>query len=189
MTGEPDVPEYTLFVKNFIKKLGLKNLILAGHSFGGQITLDYSIKYPKNLRSIILIAPAVIRESTKIAKVKILLAKTIRPLFSILPNNGYEKFLGWYTPRDYSNSSIHQRKILKKIITYDLRHSLDQVVTPTDIIWGSEDVAIPYVGKLLAENLPDSRLHVVYGAGHLVFLRHQDQLISILNQIIKTRYV
>ncbi len=188
LPGSPDVPEYTTFIRKFTDKLNLKNFILAGHSFGGQITLDYSLKHPKDLKSIILIAPAAIRERSKLTKLKIRLAKMIKPLFSILPGNRFEKFLGWYTPKDYRDSNEFQRKVLNKIVIYNLKPILNQVKTPSDIIWGSEDFIIPNMGKYLAENIRDSRLHIIYGANHFIYLSHSKKLAEVISQIIENRY-
>ena len=189
LPGQPDVPEYTNFVRSFTQKLNLKNFILVGHSFGGQITLDYALKYPEDLNSIVLIAPAAIRERSKLVQTKIKLTKIIKPLFSLLPHNGFEKFLGWYTPKDYSNSNEYQKKVIGKIVVYNLKSYLGDVKVPTDIIWGSEDFVIPNMGKYLAENIPDSHLYVIYGANHLIHLSHLRQLADIINQIIAKRYV
>jgi pimeloyl-ACP methyl ester carboxylesterase len=189
LPDKPGVPEYTIFVRHFTQKLNLKNFILAGHSFGGQITLDYALKDPKDLKSIILIAPAAIRERSKFTQTKIKLTKVIKPLFSLLPHNTFEKFLGWSTPSDYSNSNEYQRGVLNKIVIYNLKPFLKAVTIPTDIIWGSEDFVIPNMGKFLAENIPNSHLHVIYGANHLIHLSQSHQLADIINQIITDKYV
>lgn len=184
LTNTPDVPEYTNFVRSFTQKLGLRNFILAGHSFGGQITLDYALKHPKDLRSIILIAPAAIRERSKFTGAKIKLAKVIKPFFALLPDSSFEKFLGWYTPKDYSNSNEYQKKVLSKIVAYNLKPFLGSVIVPTDIVWGSEDFVIPNMGNFLAENIHDSHLHVIYGANHLIHHSHVKKLADVINQII-----
>ncbi len=54
---------YTLFfyaecVKLFADKLGLENIVLAGHSMGGQISVVLGLRYPELINKIILIAPA-----------------------------------------------------------------------------------------------------------------------------------
>lgn len=188
LPGKPDVPEYTQFTKSLIQKLGLKKIILAGHSFGGQIALDFALKYPSDLRSIILIAPAAIRERSKSAKIKIRIAKIIKPLFSLLPGGSFEKFLGWYTPKDYANSNEYQRQVLNNIVVYNLKPFLNQVKVITDIIWGSEDFVIPYMGKYLAENIRNSKLHVIYGANHLIHHTHPQKLADTINQIITSSY-
>jgi len=49
---------YTSFLYNFIAKLELKNISLAGHSMGGQITISFALKFPYKINKIVLAAPA-----------------------------------------------------------------------------------------------------------------------------------
>ncbi len=184
LQSSPDVPDYTDFVKSFIEKLKLKKITLVGHSFGGQITIDFSIKYPKVLNKIVLIAPAGIRHRTPITRMKIALTKTIKPLLKLVSPKIQKQILALYTPKDYQNANPHQRSVLNNILKYNLENSLRQITVPTHIIWGSEDHVIPYKGKFMADNIKNSRLHVIYGAGHLIHLSHPDKLVNILNPII-----
>ena len=45
-TGSTDVSEYRDFLKGFVEALGLDRFVLAGHSMGGSIALDYALHYP-----------------------------------------------------------------------------------------------------------------------------------------------
>jgi pimeloyl-ACP methyl ester carboxylesterase len=53
-----EVNFYTEVLKEFITKLGLKNISLVGHSMGGQIAASYVISYPNEILDLILVAPA-----------------------------------------------------------------------------------------------------------------------------------
>ena len=180
----PSIPEYTDFIRAFAKSLKLKKFILAGHSFGGQITIDYAIEYPQDLICIILTAPAAVRERSNIVKAKITAAKIVRPLVSLLPNDIYNKFLDWYTPESYRNADEYQRKVLKKIITYNLKPKLHLIKVPTHIVWGSNDIVIPFMGKYMAENIKNSDLQMISGAGHQLHLTHTLILANILNKTL-----
>ncbi|HCQ31106.1 TPA: hypothetical protein DIU27_01820 [Candidatus Collierbacteria bacterium] len=184
----PDIPEYTDFVRHFTQKLKLNKFILAGHSFGGQVALDYSIKYPENLASIILIAPVAVLEKPEVLKFKVKIAETIKPMLSNPSNRLAEQLLGWYTPDEYANSNEHQKKVLHKIVKYNLEPLMNQVKVPTDIIWGNLDIVVPNSGSILLKNIPNSRLHIISGANHLVHLTHTKQLAQIIDQIISQHY-
>ncbi|KKS92863.1 MAG: Alpha/beta hydrolase family protein [Candidatus Collierbacteria bacterium GW2011_GWB1_44_6] len=181
---EPEIPLFTDFIHHFVKRLKLKNITLVGHSFGGLLALDYAIKYPADLSFLILVAPAVVKEKPSQAKRKIRFAEIARPLFTIIPNNHFEKYLGWYTPRDYRHANEYQQKILKKIVLYDLKPSLNKVTIPTNIVWGKLDFVVPNLGKYLNTKIPNSHLHVIDGSGHLCFLTHPKELSDIFNQIL-----
>ena len=49
---------YAQVIKEFADKKGLKNLVLVGHSMGGQIALTTALQYPNLIKKLVLIAPA-----------------------------------------------------------------------------------------------------------------------------------
>lgn len=49
----------------FIDRLKLKNVVLVGHSMGGQVALTVALKYPAKVQKLVLIAPAGIEKFTK----------------------------------------------------------------------------------------------------------------------------
>ena len=53
-----EVSFYTEMLKEFISKLGLKNISFVGHSMGGQIAVTYVISFPNEISNLILVAPA-----------------------------------------------------------------------------------------------------------------------------------
>jgi pimeloyl-ACP methyl ester carboxylesterase len=50
------IPVFTEDLKEIIEKENLSQIILFGYSFGGFIALDYTIKYPKSVATLILIS-------------------------------------------------------------------------------------------------------------------------------------
>lgn len=182
----PDIPEYTHFVRSFTQKLSLKKFVLVGHSFGGQIALDYALKHPADLTTLILIAPAAIRERSRLLKLKLRLTSTIKRLLSQSSYNHLESYLGWYTPTDYAHANEYQKKVLQKITRYNLQPLLGKLSVSTDIIWGSNDFVVPNAGRYLSQNIPQSRLHLIPGANHLLNLTHPQKLAKIINSLLST---
>ena len=45
-SGSTNVSEYRDFVKGFVDALGLDSFVIAGHSMGGSIALDFTLNYP-----------------------------------------------------------------------------------------------------------------------------------------------
>ncbi len=178
-----NVPEYTGFVNDFARKLKLKNFVLMGHSYGGQIAADFAIKYPETVKRLVLIDAAVVRTRQLKTVIKIALAKTVKPIISLFPKNLSTSILKLYNP-DYSASNDYQRSVLNKIVKYNLGSKLHLIKVPTDIVWGSEDKVIRYMGKYLVEGIPQAKLHVVYGAGHILNITHPKKLATTLNRIL-----
>lgn len=182
----PDIPEYTQFVRSFTQKLKLKKFILVGHSFGGQIALDYALKFPTDLINLILVAPAAIKERSQILKLKLRLTNALKPLLSKSSYNYLEQYLGWYTPTDYNHANEYQKKVLQKIVKYNLKPLLKKLSVFTDIIWGGNDFIIPNNGNYLTKNISQSRLHIIPGANHLLNLTHPQELAKVISSILNS---
>lgn len=56
--------DYAELLKKFIEKKDLKNVILVGHSMGGQISMQAVLKFPDAFEKLILVAPAGIETFT-----------------------------------------------------------------------------------------------------------------------------
>lgn len=183
LAANSDVPEYTTFVKNFTDKLKLKDFILSGHSFGGQVAGDFALKYPKLVNRLILVDAAVIRTRSLSTKAKIFIAKIFKPLKQIIPISLIRQ-IQKMSSSDYASANDYQKTVLHQILKYNLGPKLHLIKVPTEVIWGSEDKVIPYVGRYLVENIPNARLHIIYGAGHLPHLTHPQKLADILCKIL-----
>ena len=71
-SGSTLVSEYTDFLKGFVDALGLTEFVLAGHSMGGSISMDFNLRYP-GVTGLILVGAAA---SWEIPQVSIDLWKT-----------------------------------------------------------------------------------------------------------------
>ena len=64
-----------------------------------------------------------------------------------------------------------------------LIHLLPRVEVPTLVIWGENDRIIPAsAGERIAEAMPNTRLEVIAGAGHLPHIEKPDEVIPLLQQ-------
>ncbi|MBU1200134.1 alpha/beta hydrolase [Patescibacteria group bacterium] len=185
LPDNPSIPEYTQFVFEFIKKLNLKKPAILGHSFGGQIAINLTAKYPTLLFQLILLSPAGIRNRSKKQKLKTRVYKKFKFIKKILPKSIIQLILKQLTSTDYLNASSQHKQILKQIVIQDLTNKLNKITTPTTILWGSEDKEIPYSGKIMANLIPNSKLIVLYGQDHNPHLNKPQDLAQAINQNLK----
>jgi pimeloyl-ACP methyl ester carboxylesterase len=178
LAGSPSVPEYTQFILDFIKKLGLKKPAILGHSFGGQIAINLAAKHPKLLSKLIPLSPAGIRNKNRSYK-------KFKFIKKILPKAITKLILKQLSSTDYYNATPKHKQILKQIVVHDLTKKLSQIKIPTTIIWGSEDKEIPYHGKTMANLILNSNLVVLYGADHNPHLKSPQNLAQAINQNLK----
>jgi len=171
--------DYSGFVQEFARVIGINKFALAGHSFGGRIAIDYSARYPEDFKYLILIAAAgAIRH--KKAKIGIMLIFTkIGSFIFSLPVLSFirptvEKI--WYKisgEKDYRKASPMMKIIMQRVLDEELRSRLPNILMPTLILWGEKDVATPLSdGVMIHENVPTSYLHVFKDMPHALNLKN-----------------
>ena len=166
--------EYAAWVNSLIEKLAWQEFILAGHSFGGKITLYCAAKFPEKMRGIILYAAAGV---TKRNPVKLTLlnkvAKTGKRLMTLPGLRAFyapaEKILYRAIGNtDYLRAG-ERKEIFKKIIAEDYSELTKEIRVPTKLLWGSADNFTPLRdGQFLHDNISGSELKVIENATHLL---------------------
>ena len=64
-----------------------------------------------------------------------------------------------------------------------LIHLLPRVNVPTLIVWGENDRIVPVsAGERISSAMPDARLEVIAGAGHMPHIEKPDEVIPLLMQ-------
>lgn len=194
--GKSDCPatvwslsDYAQFLKTFLEKLNLKNIILAGHSFGGSVIIKYCAGNHL-AKKIILIDSAGIRtKSIKktaykiIAKIlKIILALPGLSLFQNKIKKGLYRFIG---ADDYVDAGC-LKKIYLKIINEDLQDDMRKINTETILIWGKNDKDTSISDGLLINKLIEgSKIFIINNAAHYVFLDQPQEFNKIFFEQIK----
>ena len=178
-TPEPPFPwqvdDYTDFVIEFIKNLGLKKVILLGHSFGGRVIIKLVTRkdLPFTVTRIILVDSAGIRPvKTAEQEKKEKLMKLGKKLLSFSPSL-LEKMQSFVGSADYKAASPLMKKVLVNVVNEDLTELLPEIKQETLLIWGTLDTATPIADAEKMESLiPDAGLARIEGAGHFSFLEN-----------------
>ncbi len=191
-TPEPpfawQVDDYTDFVIEFIKKLGLKKVILLGHSFGGRVIIKLVNRknLPFEVTKIILVDAAGIRpektaEQLKKEKLMKIGKKILAPAPKLL-----EKMQTMVGSADYRAASPLMKKILVNVVNEDLSHLLPGISEETLLIWGTLDTATPITDAEKMEKLiPDAGLARIEGVGHYSFLENPVVFDAILESYLE----
>lgn len=167
--------EYAALVEAALDQLGLKNPILAGHSFGGKVAIRLAAR--GRASRLILFGSAGIRPRRAPAwYVKVYGYKTVK-LLARIP--GFRPLFGDIAERmkrrtgsaDYRAATGVMRDSLVRAVNEDVRHLLPAVACPTLLVWGRNDTATPVAdAELMKSRLPDAGLVVLEKAGHYVFI-------------------
>lgn len=197
--GKSDMPEkpfntndFGNFLDGFIKELKIENPIMIGHSNGGRTIINYAGRNLGNVKKIILIDSAGIKPERKISYyIKVYTFKTLKKFLGIFPdvemfNNIRERVLGKFGSSDYKNSSEVLRRTMSIIINEDQTEILKNIKAPTLLLWGENDEDTPIKdGKKMEENIKDSSLIEIKGAGHFSYLDSYNQCMEIIKNFLK----
>lgn len=196
-------------IKNILKNFNLNDLssgilpvkkaqnmphkfILIGHSFGGRIAVKYAVKYPEKVENLILTGAAGIKRPLSVKKkIFFLLAKTGKMLFSLPGINIFDKFAKKLLYRaarekDYNSASPRMKEVMKNVIAEDLTPILNQIKTPTLLLWGRDDHSTPLRdGKIMNEKINGSELTIVDDSNHSLPYQKPEEFADAIMAFIK----
>lgn len=165
-----------------------KEVILLGHSFGGQIASRYTAQHPDQVGKLILIDSAgIIDKSTK---------KVIkRAVFGFIAKLGKKVFqhellrvflYKLAREQDYLKANSIQRQTMANVISDEIISDLKKIPVPTLIIWGKDDSATPLKhGKQMHQLLQDSTLKIISGARHAPQFTHATETAQLVGEFLR----
>jgi len=183
-------------VISFIAQLQLKNIVLAGHSMGGQIALAAALKRPQLFSKLILVAPAGFETFSKTERAwfsatmrpAILKAMPVTQIIRNFEINFYEfpedarfmindRLLMRKSAADYDYYCRMIPKCIKGMLSEPVFKQLPEIQLPTLVFFGEEDELIPNrfihpglrsedVAKAGVRALPNGQLQMLPQAGH-----------------------
>jgi pimeloyl-ACP methyl ester carboxylesterase len=168
------VEECVDWLRKYIKERGFEDVVLAGHSFGGAIALLYALKYPQELKGIIVIGSG--------ARLK------VHPIFltpceEAIKGDGqkwYEMVEEMYglTSPDYKRKIMEKQKTIGPAVMlndflccdkFDVMDRVHEIKLPALIICGELDAMTPVkYASYLGTKIANSKVVIVPQAGHLV---------------------
>lgn len=174
------IKEYSDWVNKLIQKLGWSKLILAGHSFGGRLTIYIASSNPVNIQGIILYATAgTTKRNSKRLSFFNVVAKIGKAIMS-LPGLHFlypiaEKILYKIVGNTDYLYAGEKREIFKKVINEDLSGLVKDISAPTKLLWGADDFQTPLAdAEYIHQNIKGSELKIIPDQGHIMHSRNPE---------------
>ncbi|MBQ8648850.1 MAG: alpha/beta hydrolase [Clostridia bacterium] len=187
-----DLDDYCNFVLEFMKKTGLENPIMIGHSHGGRVILKMAaqklVKPPKIvlLDSAGLIPKKSLKQKFRAKSFKVIKRALTLPVIKNHSEGLHQKARNHYGSADYNAAPEVLRKTMVSLVNTDLRDIIHNISCPTLLIWGENDTATPLSDAKIIESLiPDAGLCVIKGTGHYSFCEKPYEAHAILKSFIK----
>lgn len=192
---EPESPmqlsDYTELVAAFVQALGLKNLILMGHSNGGRVALHLLGTGRLTAQKAVLFDSAGLKPPQSPLKTLRLAAFKTAKFFLTLPGlkshtaQALQSVRSYFGSADYNNASPVMRQTLVQLIHTNAIKLLPKITCPTLLIWGEEDTATPLKhAKIMEKLIPDAGLCTFKGCGHFAFLERPGETNAILTAFL-----
>lgn len=179
-----------------LDQLGLDVVDVMGVSWGGAMAQHFALQHPKRTRRLVLVAttagmlmvPGNPAALTKMANPR----RYIDPAFM---NEHFMTLYGGMTKRAGSKAD-HIGRLkppsprgyfyqLLAMLGWTSLPALPFLAKETLVMMGDEDQIVPLVnGKILAAAIPNARLEVFEGGGHLFLLTHADESVAALREFL-----
>lgn len=179
------VSDYVDVIEEIIERADTKEVVLAGHSFGGQVATALAAKNPDWLSGLLLVDSASLRPK----KVPLLsrIGSLLSPVFSLPGLRSLRPFVYTLIGADEPPEDEVMKETMRNVLREDQSEELVNITVPTQIIWGNRDEATPLThGKLIARAIPNAEL-VVLDGGHFIFLdrpvEFNDAMMSFINNL------
>lgn len=185
MSGKPGitwgVAEYADWTADMIGQLKLPPLTVVAHSFGARVALWLAVHRPHLVKRLVLTGAAGLRppdtQGKQAARRLYQLQKQGLEGIKKLPGLGslaqslQRRLRDRHASPDYLDADEDMKATFVRIVSHDLGDLLPQVRQSTLLIWGEMDDATPlWMGRRMAQEMPDAALIVFEGRGHFAYL-------------------
>jgi pimeloyl-ACP methyl ester carboxylesterase len=206
--GEPctSVEEYAAWLHAYVMSKGYSKPVLAGHSLGGAIVLQYALDYPDDVGGLIpvgtgarlRVAPHVLAAIEKGIDspqawlsefVETQLMKVEDVIFNAMAREaGLDRSLREQILSDMSE--VGARVQLNDFLCcerFDVMQRLHEIKAPTLVLCGSLDVFTPpKYGAYLAEHIAGAQMVVIEGGTHHFFAEKPEQTNRAISHFLKS---
>jgi pimeloyl-ACP methyl ester carboxylesterase len=210
--GYHPLDEQLMTIRQLIESLGLRRVVLVGHSYGGTLALAYAERRPQDVRGLVLVDAAAAGQRSGFLDraqshlVQVLSWPVVQPIadatFSQLLRTASAKAADTqaFDPGDVNADHEH------RLLAFNMKHDdldafageqlhaddvianvdreLARVSTPAIVIQGTGDKFVePKHGRRLATLLPNARL-VMVGGGHMAPYVHPAAIAAAVRELL-----
>jgi pimeloyl-ACP methyl ester carboxylesterase len=189
LEGDYSIPDMVEFVNSFAQSIGLRNFYIMGHSVGGGIALQYTLKYPQKIRKLVLVSSLCLgREIAwwiRLFSIPMLCLAMGKAVMSLFKGIKYvARFFGpWEMVEPVTKTSVQIGSYIASLTeqTIVLLNQLPFIMVPTLVMWGAKDPIVPFAqAYAAAELIPDCQVKVFNKSGHSVYREELNEFSSVL---------
>jgi pimeloyl-ACP methyl ester carboxylesterase len=201
--GEPDAIrqvdtlwDLVLCYDELLERLRLRDVMLAGHSFGAMVACEVAALYPPRVKRLVLIDPIGLWQDDAPVINWMLLGPQEMPAHVFQRPDGPAAQALFSAPEDPEQGALARTrltwamgttgKFIWPIPDKGLKKRIHRVTSPTLLVWGEGDRLVPRAyAKEFSGRLGDTRLEVVPGAGHAPHLEQPEATARVVQAFLK----
>lgn len=213
-TNKSQLAFYAEVLSSFIDRKGLKKVVLAGHSMGGQVAVITALRYPRKIKKLVLVAPAGLETFTK-AESAMMIASTPPEVFAMQDEAAIRSsFSRNFHRQPIDAETLIQERIrlrscpdftsyagavsagIKGMLQHPVKEDLLKIKQPVLFLFGEADALIPnqvFHPSLTKETLrqeaqtllPQAKLVVIKEAGHLVQFEKSEETTNAIKDFLQ----
>lgn len=189
-TGRQSIDEYTEDIIHFFDRLNIQKAVLAGVSMGSAIALTAVLTHPERIMALALLGGG-----GKMRVANAILEKAANP-------NTFEAAVEMINAGCFSENAAselvqlskqHMLKLAPSVLLgdfeacnqFNIMDRLFQINIPTLILCGMLDKMMPpKFSESLRDGIPNSQIHLVEHAGHMLQLEQPEKVAALLKQFL-----
>ena len=187
-SASENVEGYTDYIKAMVDRLGLNGFVLAGHSMGGQIAMDYAIRYT-GVKALILMGAAAkfdlpydaLELQARDPEASHRAARKLS-----FPDGTPEHIRELYDIGTENTSRLSGIADSVALRAFDAVDRLGQIKIPTCILCGDQDVVAKEPSAALHAGIAGSRIEWVENCGHDPSTEKPEATISVFRSFLDT---
>ena len=189
--GKQNINDYVKNIQNFMDAMNLPAAIIIGHSMGSAIALQLALNAPDRVLALVIlgsgsrlrVAPSILENTANEATFP-LAVKTIIEWSFGTETSPRLKELAQKRMSETRPAVLHGDFVACN--AFDVGEQLTEIEKPTLIICGTEDkMTLPKYSKVLHEQIPNSELALIEGAGHMVMLEKPREVAEAIEHFVE----
>jgi 3-oxoadipate enol-lactonase len=186
LPGPYSVEQLARDLVQLLDELHVNAADVLGYSQGGAVAQQLARDYPRRVRGLVLGCTYAYNMLSPREQLEGMLSPWLvrilgtRRLGRLAIENGGGRHMApetadWLGEIIAANDRARMVAAVEAMKAFDSRRWLNQISSPTLVIAGAEDEAVPPAhAQMLAQGIPGAQLRVIDGAGHFLLLTHTD---------------
>lgn len=160
-----DTYEFAYQIFLLLKQLGIEDMVMVGHSFGGRVAIILSSLFNIKIVGVVLTSSAGLTRFSLWKFLKVFRYKILKKMsqWGLVDK---DKLTGCGSD-DYKKLDRDMRKVFVRVVNQDLRYLLNRISVRTVLVWDKKDKDTPYwICKKMHKGIKNSGVVLFDRGGH-----------------------